>query len=116
MILDLKKRKSFHVFARSQGLVGRLACTPLKGGSVHIQMVELQPELERPTRCPACRGTGVVRPKDGLISSDAGVFCLDCKEGRDRWQATLKSIADYERPSVVRATSLKQRQTRVFVQ
>jgi hypothetical protein len=82
---------------------------------VHIQMVEIETALEQPTRCTACRGTGVVRPKDGPISSDAGVFCLDCKEGRDRWQATLKSIAEYERPSVVRATPVRERQTRVFV-
>ena len=82
---------------------------------MHIQMVELERELEQPERCTACRGTGVVRPKDGPISSDAGVFCLECKEGRDRWQATLNSIAEYERPAVVRAAPLRERQTRVFV-
>ena len=81
---------------------------------MYIQMVETEIVLERPTRCSACRGTGVVRPKDGPISSDAGVFCLDCKEGRDRWQATLKSIADYEKPTLVRAP-VRERQTRVFV-
>ena len=79
-----------------------------------IQMVETDGELEQQARCSACRGTGVVRPKDGPISSDAGVFCLDCKDGRDRWQATLKSIAEYEKPGLVRAP-VRQRQTRVFV-
>ncbi len=68
----------------------------------------------RPKRCPACRGTGVVRPKDGPISSDAGVFCVECKDGQDRWQATLKSISEYEKPGLVR-TAVSERQTRVFV-
>ena len=68
----------------------------------------------RPARCSACRGTGVVRPKDGPISSDAGVFCVECKEGQDRWQATLKSIGEHEKPGLVRAP-VRDRQTSVFV-
>jgi hypothetical protein len=79
-----------------------------------IQMVENERDYGRPGPCPSCRGTGVVRPKDGPISSDAGVFCRECKDGRERWQATLKSIADYEKPGAIRAP-LRERQTRVFV-
>ena len=81
---------------------------------MHIQMVEAEIDQEQPVRCSACRGTGVVPPKDGPISSDAGVFCLDCKDGRDRWQATLNSIAEYEKPGLVRVP-IRERQTRVFV-
>ncbi len=82
---------------------------------MYIQMVGDNDRAQsRPALCPACRGTGVVRPKDGPLSSDVGVFCVDCKDGQDRWQATLKSIAEYEKPGLVR-TPVRERQTRVFV-
>jgi hypothetical protein len=82
---------------------------------VYIYMVDNnERDQARPAPCRTCRGTGVVRAQDGPISSDTGVFCIECKDGRDRWQATLKTIAAHDKPTVM-PTPIRERQTRVFV-
>jgi hypothetical protein len=64
--------------------------------------------------CRSCRGTGVRRPKDGPLSSDAGVFCRDCSAGSARWEATLKAIRECERPTVKRS-AIAAEEPKVFM-
>lgn len=61
-----------------------------------MRKIELRP---RPSGvCQTCEGAGVVLPKKGdtFRVNDAGGFCPDCEAGKERWEATLKVVADLD--------------------
>ena len=60
-------------------------------------------QSETPAICPECKGTGIVRPKDGVVIAEVGTFCTDCDEGRRRWDATLRAVSGLDDPVAMRA-------------
>ena len=46
--------------------------------------------------CPVCRGTGIAFTREDVPKPEAATFCSVCDAGRKRWEATLRTLQDFE--------------------
>ena len=46
--------------------------------------------------CSVCRGTGIAFTREDVPKPEAATFCSVCDAGRKRWEATLRTLQDFE--------------------
>ena len=46
--------------------------------------------------CSVCRGTGITFTREDVPKPEAATFCSVCDAGRKRWEATLRTLQDFE--------------------